>query len=84
MLIHRDDCPRAVVDYFTGNYGDKMVKCRRCKAFAKVEAEGVRPERPARPRGVPPIPHCDYVSRHGDTWPTHRAKARRGAPRGNR
>ena len=55
MLTHKPDCTKPVEYPVVGRYGDPLVRCRCCHAFAVADA----PTRPVEPSAAPkpaPVP----------------------------
>ena len=49
MLTHKPDCTKPVEYPVVGRYGDPLVRCRCCHAFAVADA----PTRPVEPSAAP-------------------------------
>lgn len=88
MLRHMPTCPGVDLHETTGSRGDRMTRCRGCGRFALASEVGRQapPTAETRPfadvsnfspaQHVRKIPPSAYSPRNGDTWPTHRSKAR--------
>lgn len=88
LIRHKDTCMGALLNTERGRLGDMLSRCRNCGRFAVVTpgpatpalvapTPAAKPAPVVQPARVLTVPPSGYLARHGDCWPTHKAKARR-------